>query len=164
MIKLVNILKELEDFDLSDNPIPNKVVSSYTYEVPEFEIDLSDKGEHWMVDVEVMNLQYASGKMKWVTKVVKATDMTGFPNHVIEYNPTTKKFTWGSQISKTFPKNLGLDAIMGIVKDGTQANTDAINTYIYKLNQKTDYKNNPDVKKPDETMEQYKERINIYKD
>jgi hypothetical protein len=81
-----------------------------------------------------------------------------------EYNPTTKQFTWGSQISKTFPKNLGLDAILGIVKEGTQANTDAINTYIYKINQKKDYKNNPDVKKPDETMDQYKERINIYKD
>lgn len=80
-----------------------------------------------------------------------------------EYNPITKEFGWGAEIAKTFPKNLGLDAIMGIVKEGTQANTDAINTYLYNQNKKNDYKNNPNLKRPDETMDQYKERINIYK-
>ena len=83
--KLAGLLKE-EDFDLSDNPIPNKAVVSNKYEIDNFQIDLTDKGEDWRIDAEVEEIKYNSGRVKWIIKVVKATNMAGFPEYVDEYD------------------------------------------------------------------------------
>jgi len=80
-------LDEVEDFDLSDNPVPNKIVATYKYEVPEFEIDLSNKGEVWLVDAEVAELKYSSGKVEWKTKITEAWDISNPNNQSKVTNP-----------------------------------------------------------------------------
>ena len=84
--------EEDQDFDLSDNPVPNKIIATYKYEVPEFEIDLSNKGEVWLVDVEVAELKYSSGKVEWKIKVTEAWDISNPNNQSKVTNPQTIQY------------------------------------------------------------------------
>lgn len=141
-------------FDMNRSTFDNYARDNYMSSiVSESMLKTGIKSSPW----EEENLHYKYRILKGANNTITLNISTK------EYNPITKEFEWGAEIAKTFPKNLGLDAIMGIVKEGTQANTDAINTYLYNQNKKNDYKSNPNLKRPDETMDQYKERINIYK-
>jgi hypothetical protein len=69
-------LDEEDDFDLSDNPVAGQLLVKHWYTVPDFEINLFDKGEDWLVDVVVEEYIYTNGRVKWVNKITKAVDFS----------------------------------------------------------------------------------------
>ena len=109
--KLAGLLKENEDFDLSDNPVPQKLLVKHQYEVPDFEISLFDKGEDWLIDVTVEEYIYTSGKVTWVNKITKAMDASDSNNYKEVTDPQTIKYLEdilqnNQKVAKEFDKAL----------------------------------------------------------
>ena len=81
------------------------------------------------------------------------------------YDPNNKQFIDGEIKTQSFPKSLGIDNILRLLRDKGLENAYQINSYLKNqqrqltISPSIDYKNNPNLKDPNETMDQYKMRI-----
>lgn len=104
-------------------------------------------------DWEKNNLYYTYSINKGANNTIVLTMNTS------SYDIPTKQFIPNPSVSQTFPSEIGLSEVLNITRRYGLENAMAINNYLMQQSSKSDYKNNPYIKRPNETAEEYELRM-----